>query len=888
MRKTFILILLLISGYLLQASSWDTTSLTCNDYKYTAPSSYGNYTVSGADRQIYVCDSGNHVVAASPLNVWNWLQATNTNLKYTGGGENWVSSWYRVGGDAALPLTLSSHTFYILWSTIPCGSSSCASLSNNSVCTQAIDPIYPPDYAGYTWKSNLTVFPIYSVCPPPTLQIVNSTIQSDRYYFAFNVTNPYSLNWNCTFKALGTTGNYYEQKFSANTIINLLFSTFPKQHTNGRITCWYQSSSTGVTLFKDFMWIIDMGIYYNIYDLNLTIGKASPDPPHLPPYSTLNYLDFFLLSQIDKATFNYPVVATLSSPANISTLNCSGTTNFSTTLQKPTGTALTSFYQLPVNITCNNPVDVPLTLSIYTEDNMQLLDTASFNVSWTTGNIVIDNVNLIKDYNSSTIRLWATVSNEYTGTPINDNSNLACNYSILTTQGSFFYTGEMAENNTYAENSGELQQSDMLAEVDNLTGWNLGGLALTQINCSAADYNNKSQNNNRWVFLKRIKTFRCSVITAPPYTLTYSINDYQTDQFQLYCEVIFDTENNSAESSAPLQWLENETPSASLQLHTNILSGGISHTCKSPLNLAWYPYGTNIGMQGATSSNIIDSVHAEDNICNIIPLSSLGVSKISDNLVEFTIGYPYNKWLYSSTTAVITFDLQHLQRPQINTPVLQIVNNKTENPTIAEINDTISCSVGIIDPNHLISRIEFNLYDSENLLGSLIGIPLHPVCNIGASSYNPTTSASAVWYFNPNTCGFLKVPNQNGKIVCVVKTYTYIQNAWSDEKWSNPLEWQTSSGLPTTCEGGYCQNKTVAEQTNNTCIQFMIRPSEEGFTTCKDDMIASLIGFVASNFIGFIVMVFLLILLEPYILVFFKFIFSLILKNLGESEEGEE
>lgn len=748
MRGKFILVLLLLVG-IIQATNysinWGVVVSSCNLYQYTITQSscsmevrYQNGTVATA---LYnTCSNlGYPIVGARIYNDGN-IQGVLSN-----------------GGLAAMSV-----------SPIPCTAGSCNYYFNFQVSSSSDNYILP-----------ITNIPIYSGCTTPTLNIVNSypsTIMSDRYRLNFTITNLLGWSGISCFLTLnstgigGNTGNSYSTTFNSNGSVDILYSLYSKEFTIAHVVCTYLNENNNTAIFEDVEFLLDNSKTYNIYDANRIIGRASTYPNYLTIGSTLTSLNFYVLSNPDRSNYGKDLIGSLTLNVDPATLNCTGVGNY--TVIYITHTINTPPYSItvPNGWACISPTTIPVTLTVKDLTSGTTVATANFNIVWASGTMIADNVNLIKNTNTSNLELWASVSNLFTHDPIQDASNLQCNYSMTGYSNSLSlsqsFTGPLGVYKTNV--SGILVQTDAYnTSIDpNTTNFTYKDEFYIQINCVADNYTSASISTTRWVSAKRVKRFICSIGTSSTDThIIYYADPYRTQASYITCTVILDTDVNNAIDTTITNWLQNSN-SLYLTLYSNYLSNDVNSPCPENKILGTEPaYKNNQKIGVYNSQSVINSLYAELPSCALTPITP---ALIVNNLVQFNAGDSFNSttWsYYPTTTVVLGFNLSYMQGAQINNPIFAIENTKTTNKSIITDSDTLSCSNLVVDPNVDISSIVYSIYDKNNSRSCTFAYPAT------FDEINATRTYSNILTVSSRTCPFFASANIKGFMQCSASVY---------------------------------------------------------------------------------------------------------------------
>lgn len=207
-NKFAIILTFLALGGIIFATGWTSTSLNCDAYYYvsscSSPIWHVNYTGSNSE----IC---------------------STSIQYGDGIH--VKNDHYIYGSSNQPfcLLLDPEGSYIIWN-------------------------------GCGFISEPTTFPFYSDCEIPYATRGATEILADRYRFNFTLHN--QLGWIITGCDFNVTNDekFYSLKFNFNTnpyIVEVPYSTFPKQISVARIYCSYNNEDGNPTKLLSATWAVD-------------------------------------------------------------------------------------------------------------------------------------------------------------------------------------------------------------------------------------------------------------------------------------------------------------------------------------------------------------------------------------------------------------------------------------------------------------------------------------------------------------------------------------------------------------------------------------------------------------------------------------------------------
>jgi hypothetical protein len=754
---TILLFLLVSICHVTYASAWNTYTENCNNYSYIYDTSY---------MYVQFWDiSGKAALNISPNPPYPMF---------------WVPMGVQVSNDGFAAIIFnggvgSGGYLNQSWSSCTTGYNGCKYI------VQFHTKLDGTFNASDGWVSDATNFPLFKGCVLPEVKMVNSypsMVMTDRYRFNFTVNN--TVGWgtiNCILSLYGTVSSY-AVNFTSSTVKDVLYSNFPKQLTTGNVLCTYLNG-----VLYDNSFLVDTNIPYEITTPIL-------DPPSLYPFDTLNAILFSIQSQYDQTPYPSPVKVVLSSDDDIAALNCSGSTNITRYYSNQN---LYYFYPL---ITCNNPASIQFTITTYDQASQQTLASKTFNASWGLGNMVIDNINLIKRPSSGNLELWATLSSDYYHKPIPDIAYLTCNYTLTSYDTSTSFNGTMEEYRTYGDtwNGTELTQTDMRnVTVDIATSYNLSNKFRVTINCSADQYNAKTISTDRWVGIRRLKTFKCLPVVSSTQnnvqTKLYYTEAYTTNPLFVRCTIIPDLDppygvDTTILSSALASGY------SSTQLMANM--NGNLYYCP---DLVSGSYEASNSPQYTQAVQLTAVMHQWDTSCNyLLPLQP---SKITDRgLVIFSMqnaaGNSSLEAVITPTQADLTFDLVYLPFANIVNTTLAFTAAK-ENLLI-ESGDRMICITSIVDPSGLVIDVTHTYYDIDNS-SSLSSTCISPTVSKKIEGNDTYTYASYLT-INSSNCPFFAISNLRGHLVCKA-SMTQQYSAFIQEQLSNTVPFRTPTKATT-------------------------------------------------------------------------------------------
>jgi hypothetical protein len=669
MRKINIIAIMLMLISLSFADDWYATTLNCNDYQYFAPTKYKSIQIYSSSGALY------------PDASWFINCQTSPNIPHCDG--------IRVNNLGALEYHYDTSWLSAYLTLSPCTLGNCN---------------YAFSFGYGVWNSSLTNFPVYSGCEEPTLTIENaypSSIMSDRYRFNFTITNIDGYTGITCKLDLNGSPSKSSTTFTTSSVVDVLFSNFPRQTTIAHLVCTYLNAYGATLQFFNREWVVDLDIPYHITNLQREIGKVTTQPRYLYPYSNLTTIDFHVLSDFDKTNYGKPITATISSTDNLTALGCSGSMNKTMNIELYSSWL---YYSLLLPVYCTSPITLNATLSVSDRDTLETLDTIPISISWVGGSMIIDNVNLIKNpYNAYNLELWATISNEYSHNPIPLEANLVCNYTatLQSLVDSDVMNGSMDVYKTYS--GGLLQQTDARNNsMVNNTPEYIGRLFDIQIDCTANNYTSKSVYATRSMGQIRLASFVCI-----PMDVVYHSDPYTTDPTTIFC---------NAKPDLPIS-LSDFGANANFWVYQNVNNiGEFWGLCQENKKMnRFMPNAPNQAKYMA----IVNFV-SKDATCSYQHLPD---GKVSNALIEFN--YPRNSSYFdyytnstlvidyglTPTTAYLTFDLAYHPLATIGSTQLQLLKSNTNTYGLVEDNSSIVCSTTYFDNYSTVQNIEHIIYD---------------------------------------------------------------------------------------------------------------------------------------------------------------------------------
>ena len=734
----FVLSFLLIFLFLINisyASPFDHTSFSCGSYSYYAPA----YTYPCTDEWLTT-----YPITSPPC-----YMDCPLKIYYTSSGINWLK--FNNAGKLLGYTYFNSSDIYIN-----------PSLTYYFTCA----------YGGGNWFSDAFKVPVYSGCATPILNVVNSypsIIMNDRYRLNFTFDN--IVGWNDVLCSLSLDGiNHYGKSFNSNGSVDILYSSFPKEFTTAHVICSYSDASNNTQTFYDTEFLVDTAISYHI-------STPTLQPSHLYPFDTLNFITFSVVSDFDATPYPSSIKANLSTIDNLTDLNCSGSADITSNFPNANS------YLFNPAIICDNPATIHFAINAYDQNTNDPLGYYPFTATWNNGNMVIDNVNLIRRNETGNLELWATISNDYTHNPINDGSSLSCVYSMESSDTYEIFSGNMAEVRTYGDyynGSYQLIQTDMKNDtVDTTTSYNIGDNFEGWINCTANDYGNANLLIDKWIGARRLKTFKCnSYLSASMGFLQNTIYfsaPYQTNDIIVRCTVIPDT---GSPQDSYLLILDNALGSgySTTNLASNMNGGSFYGTCKDLVSGSTH---INLNPQYTQSITFTTSLHQWDDAC--ANLQQLQAGKISRDLVSWmmtdtaTSTNTFNATI-TPVRAHLTFDIAPLPFATVTKVTLAFTYNKTANPNIIENNDQMVCLTAIYDPSSTVQEVQNTYFNTDDPNGALSSCADQHISkqSLGNGSYVYASYLKV----NSTSCPFFTKTNFTGHLVCNSKVYQIGQSTY--------------------------------------------------------------------------------------------------------------
>jgi hypothetical protein len=659
---------------------------------------------------------------------------------------------------------------------------------------------------------------LYSGCLTPQLRIntpIGGTILSNAYRFNFSILNTYGwAGIGCSFSLDGSTNDYSTYFTDLETQFDILFTTYPRQFTIAKISCNYLNELNHSTMFANQEWLVDSANnVYNIANLQREQNTLDLYPSHPYPYVPLYGIGFRVVNIKDLSDYHLPITVSLSSNTDLGSLNCSGSFNFSGTninLQSPPYTIFLTNYT-----SCNNIAVIPVNLTAYDQYGNYLASLTNYNINWSTGYFVIDNINIVKNIkNGNNTELWASLSTDYDKIPLPTNASPSCNYSVLSSKDSVLIGGKMdIQNilNTATGNSPTYAYNNSIFISNN--SYEIDDRFLININCSANGYTSKSITDSyRWLAFRRLKEFSCILQNNNNHQLSFS-NDYKSDNAMVSCTIYPDMEVNSSD----VQDISNQykllgqfpTKDVSvIYINQNINPSA----CLSNLNELSFSSYDYILYASNYYNRPINFFKANLPTCDLQKLSN---EKVSKEMVEYNFNY-INTYgpILSPTYADLTFDLMQVSGLQIYGTKLSILNSKTINPNIIERGDMIACISSYKDPvssnsPYTISYVSHKIMDvNTKEQCDFITVPYPP-------DINNTINDISKFEVNEYSCPFFANANKHGSLECIADYYTISDNTKPfAERISNLLSYKTPLNTPS-------QNKSynvspTLPNTNNT------------------------------------------------------------------------
>lgn len=641
--------------------------------------------------------------------------------------------------------------------------------------------------------------PFYAGCSIPELTTYTSEINSanSSYTFNFSISNSVGYSGISCILRLNNPSTFleiYSQNFTSNTTIRLGHPVY-RNILTANVKCYYNNTANLQTIFADKTWLVDTNIQYEV-------SSITTIPRNLFSYRNLDFINFKVTSTYDSTPYPKPIKVILSSNNNLTALNCSGSPNITMNFNNA------EVYSLTTNITCNSTASVPFNMSVYDQMSLLNIATANFTINWSNGNMVIDNINLIKRITGGSLELWATVSNDYDHTPIPDAADLTCNYTITSYDNSTSFSGGMELYRTYETSTGGnlLQVDAKNQSVQENTEYNLSNKFQVFIDCTADNYNDKTWGVDRWVGYRRLKTFRCSSsasLTSNFYlSQLYYSDQFTTENLYVRCVVIPDldtTSNTSLSEISIITYLASDLHAgySSVFLSSN-MNADIYSACKDLSNPTKITTSTSPIYQ--QFYNFASMMHLRDPSCyNFLPLVS---GKYSKDLVTFVMASSNNTSILESmvtpTTADLTFDLIPTGKATVYNTSLLIASNKTANKNKIENNNIVECITSVFDPSEVIIDVAHEYYSVDDIGSSQT---CSPATVYSRSEGNGSYSYVSVLQVNSSTCPFFAKSNHSGLMVC--KSTVYVAMQTNDiTQTSNPVFFITPESTTITTAAG--------------------------------------------------------------------------------------
>lgn len=725
--------------------SWITNTSVCNSYRYYTNTGFSGINMYASNGSVY---SGmpSHCTYGAGYNFCDAFEITNAGeIDTRGYGASWANG-------ITLPL--------------PCPS---------TVCTYLVE--ITNQYGGSLFNTSMT-FHLYSGCNIPTLNIVNSypsTVMSDRYRLNFTIDN--AIGWSGIICSLSLNGsNSYSISFATNGSLDILYSDYPKEMTIAHTVCTYWNQNNNTVIFYDHSWLLDSMIPYVISDLSGSVGHVSTTPEILNPFNTLTYIGFKVVSAYDKTDYGKPIIAVISTTADLSSIGCTGNINFTGELQSPN-------YMVPESIYCTNNSIIPIIVTAKSAADLTTISQITINVSWVQGTMLIDNVNLITSLDDGHLELWADVSSRYEKQPIPVAASLACVYSITSLNDSaVFPTANMTNVYIYATpQGGDLTHSQVKDDnIINSGPYYNGNSFLININCSAGGFANYTMSGSRYIGYFRLREFNCYLATQLPYykypsnSLHYA-QPYDTHNASVVCNIETDIASQpGAHSDA---YYGNLTLALSLLVGTNSSStlngygvelfSNIDATYTSncpdliPINI-YPPWVVDDFGYYSTEIDFIQSFHKNDANCVKQQLQQ----ESATNAVVFGLSYNGSARYtpIGMTFSYIPYNLLFAQDYSQTVNILRIANNKTVMQGTVQQGDMLICQTVYYDPNLFVEGVTHEYVDDN-------GINICPYSSVAAEQPigvgNNTYEWDSYVIIDNTTCPSFAALNTSGTVKCI-------------------------------------------------------------------------------------------------------------------------
>jgi len=765
MRKMYIIFVLFLILSFAHSYSWITNFSHCNEYVSVANFGFSTILFHASNGTIFSGTPSSCLTYYPPY----WSDACSRIMVDNGGH---VYVW---GG-------------YPYWTTaitdpIPCTSSSCTYL----VETQ--------NMGGSSLFNATMTFPVYFGCDTPTLQIVNSypsTIMSDRYRLNFTIEN--SFGWSgitCTLSLNGT--NKYSTTFNSNGSLDILYSDYPKEFTIAKVTCTYLNGNNNSVIFADTSIILDNVVQYRIADLEGNVGNLTINPPYLYPQDKLDTIGFRLVSQIDNSEYGQAVNILVTSSADLTALGCTGNINKSDfgiesqPISMNNNAYFVNYMLLAIPVACQNPTNMSINIAVSDAMTGQSVDSLNYNIDWVGGNMVIDNVNLIRSMHNGSLQLFAAVSKDYSKEYVNAGNvgaiNLSCNYTIYPYYGGPVLAGALIpyiENGFNEENYPEVMadlnvlNSTFTEDPANAGYYGYGIMYETNITCMANNYTTKEAININWIGYRRVAQFSCvsECSSTVCYGEGFSPNHYNvyysvptlSDSASISCLFRIDTTLDANANASEEILLANIVAGLRTQvtLDQNINNNIFSH-CKQAINWIW----EGPSVFGSPVNNYMFAaafVRKDSDTCDSWTLYPM---KVSENMVEVHATYGGNATSFvTPVMADLTFNLLPTVHLKHLSTVLSLLNNTPSNQNIVEVGNTIMCKTTYQDAtNQIIGQPVHVFY---NNMGQGCAISSHYADDL----VNGTKTYTSLVDVTTNSCPFF-ASSSIGTIKCSAVIYEY-------------------------------------------------------------------------------------------------------------------
>lgn len=718
------------------------------------------------------------------------------------------------------------------------------------------------------------VVPFYQGCLTPQFIINSSLRRSSDYYFSFNLTNTDGWSYvNCSFylKEQQTNAVKYANTFNSTT--NTF--TVPFNNIGGRgiyyaeVECSYRNAFNQTEIFAKETWLVDNAVQFKIADKNRVIGRITPNPEKLYVYTNLSAVIFKVVSQSDKSDYGKPVKYFLNTTIDTDSIGCSGNLNKSGELYPLSFGGVSGIYFVDYStypfFVCKNNTSFKANLSVYETETDVLIDRLEFNITYSNGSMIIDNINLVYNLNENKLEFWATVSNDYYKTPIDDGAELKCNFWLKSIRTEEEFYGGMSEYRTYSSPGLNLIQTDMRNTTFNSQAtYNLSENFEYQINCSALNYSDVSDSGMVRVSYFRVKTFNCYAVedtfNVQRIRLSYTGNNYTTDPAWVVCELIVDTDIPN-----------NATPTFAVYL-TQMLSklgAGDYSVCLHPYLNQNIPAATSSCTSQKYSNRTTGvSIFQQGRFMLVnylgqpIPLKP-GKYTL---LASFWGGYSANEsildWVFSKTA----IDLSYITSFTNVSVQLRIINNKTKTGVI-ESGDILACETNFYDPEGSVVNVRHEIIDNSTQELMCTEKTTYPSGNI-FKTYSS--------FINVNDdCPVFKIKDRNGSLTC--RSTIILYNGEQDVEYSNSLPFFTPlSEIPPSQLQITFENFVKGLLFDNFLVKMFL---DLLYTDPLRFLIVSVLGIIAA-----------ILIIPPIVKVLFEIILLIIVNTLfGKSgKKGEE